>query len=322
MVTMTHFDVCNGDADGLCALHQLRLAFPRQSTLVTGIKRDIALVKRVHAQQGDSVTVLDISFDTNRTAIMDLLDKGVVIDYFDHRSYSTLPSHPGLRASIETDPGVCTAILVDRFLSGRYRLWAIVAAFGDNLLATACTLCNSFGLSHSQQIKLRECGFCINYASYGDTEDDLIIHPAAMYKQLQRYSDPLVFLANKPMFGQLRTTYAQAMAKANHCSPQVKSDAYRIFILPAAAWSRRIRGAYANKLASEMPTLAHAVLTPNTNGYTVSVRAAMRGQKTADRFCLMFASGGGRPSAGGIKHLASNDLNDFLEKFHIHFMAT
>ena len=66
---MTHFDVCNGDADGLCALHQLRLAFPKKSRLITSVKRDIALLHRVSAQSSDTVTVLDISFDVNRSDI-------------------------------------------------------------------------------------------------------------------------------------------------------------------------------------------------------------------------------------------------------------
>ena len=34
-----HFDVFNGDADGICALLQLRQTFP-DSKLVTGVKRD------------------------------------------------------------------------------------------------------------------------------------------------------------------------------------------------------------------------------------------------------------------------------------------
>ena len=41
---MSHWDVFNGDADGLCALQQLRLARPRESRLVTGLKREIALL--------------------------------------------------------------------------------------------------------------------------------------------------------------------------------------------------------------------------------------------------------------------------------------
>ena len=40
-----YYDVFNGDADGICALHQLRLAEPRPTAeLVTGVKRDIRLL--------------------------------------------------------------------------------------------------------------------------------------------------------------------------------------------------------------------------------------------------------------------------------------
>ena len=60
---MTHIDVFNGDADGICSLLQLRLDKPTKSMLVTGVKRDINLLKRVTAQAGDKVTVLDVSMD-------------------------------------------------------------------------------------------------------------------------------------------------------------------------------------------------------------------------------------------------------------------
>jgi len=33
-----YFDVFNGDADGICALHQLRLRHPARSTLITGAR--------------------------------------------------------------------------------------------------------------------------------------------------------------------------------------------------------------------------------------------------------------------------------------------
>lgn len=56
---MPHVDVFNGDADGICALHQLRLAEPRAATLVTGPKRDIALLRRAAQTVCTSVTVLD-----------------------------------------------------------------------------------------------------------------------------------------------------------------------------------------------------------------------------------------------------------------------
>ncbi len=54
-------DVFNGDADGICALIQLRLAKPVEAKLITGVKRDIQLLEQVMVQAHDSVTVLDIS---------------------------------------------------------------------------------------------------------------------------------------------------------------------------------------------------------------------------------------------------------------------
>ena len=53
---MRYFDVFNGDADGICALHQIRLAEPAESELVTGVKREIELLKRVRAGSGDCLS--------------------------------------------------------------------------------------------------------------------------------------------------------------------------------------------------------------------------------------------------------------------------
>ena len=56
---MNHSYVFNGDADGLCALQQLRLDGAPLGALITGVKRDIALLARVSgAAQGDRCTVL------------------------------------------------------------------------------------------------------------------------------------------------------------------------------------------------------------------------------------------------------------------------
>src|SRR3954470_9591181 len=62
---MKFYDIFNGDADGICALQQLRLEEPRMSVLVTGVKRDIGLLERVKAQAGDELTVLDIPMPNN-----------------------------------------------------------------------------------------------------------------------------------------------------------------------------------------------------------------------------------------------------------------
>ncbi|MGI9301396.1 MAG: acetyltransferase, partial [Gammaproteobacteria bacterium] len=164
---MKHFDVFNGDADGICALHQLRLAAPRDSELVTGVKRDIDLLKRVEAGEGDCVTVLDISLDKNREALERLLDRGANVLYFDHHFPGGVPEHANLDATIDTAAGVCTSLLVDDYLEGRYRAWAIAAAFGDNLDDVARDVANDAGLTTVRQTQLRELGIYINYNAYG-----------------------------------------------------------------------------------------------------------------------------------------------------------
>lgn len=99
---MAHFDVFNGDADGICSLHQLRLANPLHSTLVTGRKRENALLSRVTAGASDHVTVLDIALEANRAALEVLLAQGAAVEYFDHHMPGKIPAHAKLRAMIDT----------------------------------------------------------------------------------------------------------------------------------------------------------------------------------------------------------------------------
>lgn len=61
---MTHYDVFNGDADGILSLVQLRQVEPRESILVTGVKRDTDLLKKVPLDKVvKKITVLDISME-------------------------------------------------------------------------------------------------------------------------------------------------------------------------------------------------------------------------------------------------------------------
>ena len=85
-----YIDVFNGDADGLCSLVQLRRADPRTSELVTGVKRDINLLQRVNAKNGDHITVLDISFEKNSKDVQRLLTLGASLDYIDHHQTGVL----------------------------------------------------------------------------------------------------------------------------------------------------------------------------------------------------------------------------------------
>jgi hypothetical protein len=313
---MKQFDVFNGDADGLCSLHQLRLAAPRDAVLVTGAKRDIALLERVPADASDAVTVLDISIDVNRGALMNLLQRGVTIDYFDHHGSGQVPAHPGLQAHIDIAPDTCTGIIVDRYLGGRHRIWAAVAAFGDNIVPEARKLAASLGLSPDQTAMLQELGECLNYNGYGDSERDLIVHPAALYAVVRDYADPCTFIRRESLFEQLRAGRASDLALARQTQPVATLPGGTVFLLPDAGWSRRVRGTYGNVLANDDPQRAHAVLTPDlAGGYTVSVRAPLATRSGAHQLCSRYAGGGGRAAAAGIEHLRPEQLPLFLDAF-------
>ena len=309
------YDVFNGDADGLCALRQLRLAEPVETQLVTGLKRDLALLARVPAVAGDEVTVLDISLARNRDAVERILEAGARVTYFDHHDAGALPRHPAFKATIETSPGVCTAMLVDRHLRGRFRAWAVVGAFGDNLLASATALAATLGLDGGRIQRLRELGECLNYNAYGDTEADVLSPPAEVYRLLARYADPFVMLREEPLFARLSAERRADLAAVHDVRPMRSSPATAAWMLPDAAGSRRVSGTFANRLARLEPGKAHAVLTPAGGGFLVSVRCPQSAPMAASAFCARFDGGGGRALSGGIDRLPGAELDRFLADF-------
>jgi hypothetical protein len=312
---MKYYDVFNGDADGICALHQLRLDEPRDAVLVTGAKRDIKLLARVDAKAGDAVTVLDISMASNRPALIALLERGVAVQYFDHHFAGELPQHPNLAATIDTSPRVCTGIIVDRHLKGRQRIWAAVAAFGDDLEEPACALAVSLGLDASRVASLRELGEALAYNAYGDSEADLIVHPAALYRTVARYTDPLGLLRDEAVIARIGEVRREDLALARGLKSAHELACVSVYVLPDAAWSRRVRGAIGNELAQRRPDRAHAILTPDERGgYMVSVRAPRAKPVGADSLCRSFANGGGRAAAAGINHLPAADLPELVRR--------
>lgn len=313
---MARFDVFNGDADGLCALHQLRLAEPAEAELVTGVKRDIGLLARVPAGAGDRVTVLDVSLDRNRAALLGLLGRGASIQYFDHHYAGEIPRHPLLEAHIDTARGVCTSILVDRHLGGRYRAWAVTAAFGDNLDGAARELAAGLGLPPSALKRLRELGQGLNYNAYGETEADLVMPPAELYRTLARYADPLQFIDREPVCARLDAARRADLAAAMAVPARWSAGAAAMHVLPDAPWARRVGGSFANQLAAEAPGRAVAVLVPGSaGGYVVSVRSPASSARGADELCRGFPGGGGRRDAGGIDRLPEAELEDFRRRF-------
>jgi hypothetical protein len=312
---MTHYDVFNGDADGICALHQLRLAYPVDSRLITGVKRDITLLERVVAKPGDKITVLDISLDKNREALRDLLKSGAQVAYFDHHFSGEVPAHPGFEAHIDCAPDICTSLLVDRFLQGRHRAWAVVGAFGDNLYAAARRAAEPLHLSADQLDVLRSLGVCLNYNGYGETVADLHFPPDELYRLLHRHVDPFAFVAEEPAFHRLQQGYAEDLAKAEALAPEFATGHSALYFLPDEAWSRRVSGSFGNRLAQDWPNRAHAVLTRRSGGYTVSVRAPLAAPTGADELCRRFVSGGGRKAAAGVNCLPEAKVEEFVAQF-------
>lgn len=311
------FDVFNGDADGLCALQQFRLAHPGDSRLVTGVKRDIALLKQVDAAAGDQVNVFDISLDKNREALEALLAKGVQVSYYDHHFAGEIPEGEHFAAHIDTASDICTALIVDGVLQGRYRAWAVVGAFGDNFDAAARRAAAGLDLDDEQLGLLRELGIYLNYNGYGATVEDLHFPPAELSRRMAPYEDPLQFIEREAeVFETLRRGSQQDFARAEATAPALQTDTVAVYRFPAEPWARRVSGVFSNQLATAHPDRAHALLTElPQGGYVVSVRAPLNNKTGADDLCRQFPTGGGRKAAAGINELPAAMYEAFVTAF-------
>lgn len=314
---MKHYDVFNGDADGLCALQQLRLVEPvTDATLITGVKRDISLLQQVETAAGDRVTVLDISLDKNREDLLRLLNTGATVEYFDHHYAGDIPQHPRLTTHIDTSAETCTSLLVSDYLKGAHLAWAVTGAFGDNFHDAAKRAAMPLKLDASELDTLCELGTCLNYNGYGSDIDDLFFHPRELALAMRPYNNPFDFAANEPAYQKLREGYAEDMASAEELEPEIVQEGHALYIMPDAPWSRRSSGVYGNLLARRHPQRAHAILTALEDGtFRVSVRAPLSAKSGADELCRQFTTGGGRAAAAGINRLEAADYDRFIEYF-------
>jgi len=317
LFTMKYFDVFNGDADGICALHQLRLQEPRpDAELVTGVKRDIRLLQQLAGTRDAHITVLDISLDSNRDALLSLLENNCNFFYVDHHFAGTIPASENLAAHIDPRPDICTSLIVDRLLAGKYRAWAVAGAFGDNLHASARRAATTLSLDDQSISRLQELGELLNYNGYGLSVADLFFPPQELYRAVMPYPDPLDFWARSSALDKLRKGYRDDMALALQYEPVRITGAGRIYELPPEPWARRVSGVFSNLKAQEEPDLAHGLLTRNPGGtYRVNVRAPLHNKQGADSLCRLFATGGGREAAAGVNALPQDQLDLFFRKF-------
>lgn len=316
-------DIFNGDADGIAALHQLRLAEPRPSVLVSGVKRDIRLLDKVVAMadhRGARLTVLDISMATNNEPLLALLAEGCQVFYADHHHPGDIPEHGNLVSHIDPDPEICTGLIVNRLLGGKFPGWGVVAAFGDNLHDSAAQVGREAQFSEQEMAVLRELGELLNYNGYGKEVADLHFDPVALYTAVQPYEDPLQFYAQSDALATLRQGFHDDMIQARAVQPEAEQDHGRIYIFPCQSWARRTAGVFSNERAREQPDKAHALLVDDGQGnYVVSVRAPLARKKGAVELCQRFPSGGGRAAAAGINQLPAAMVDDFKSAFFAAF---
>jgi hypothetical protein len=317
---MTCYDVFNGDADGICALQQLRLQYPREALRVSGLKRDIGLLQRVDAGPGDEITVLDVSLDKNRSALESALAAGARVFYADHHFPGEIPDHEYLDCHIDVAADTCTSLIINGLLGGAQARWAVVGAFGDNFDQPATDLGRSTGLSSSDLNALQQLGICLNYNGYGFELEDLLFHPQALFERVHPYANPLDFIENENGYAELLAQYQDDMRRAQNAPAESVSSSTAVYLLPNERWARRIVGVMGNDLAKQYPDRAHALLVDMGDGHhRVSVRAPYNRKDGADDLCRQFPSGGGRKAAAGINALAQDSLARFMDKFNSQF---
>jgi len=322
---MANYDIFNGDADGICALHQLRLQSPKESTLITGLKRDINLLQQIEPKRGDHLTILDISLDKNRDGIARAIEVGSIIFYADHHfageqpldeQFPVITDKSQYQFLIDTTPDTCTSLIVNQHLKGAEQIWSVVGAYGDNFFESAQKAAEPLDLNLTQHQQLKELGTCLNYNGYGFTLDDLIYHPADLYQLIHPYRDPFGFIAEERAYQQLREAYHSDLQEAEKIQPTNVDEHTAIYILPNHKWARRVSGIFGNRLAQGNPSRAHAVLIDMDDGfYRVSVRAPLVTKTGADELCRQFKTGGGRQAAAGINKLPQYELEKFTRLF-------
>jgi hypothetical protein len=316
---MAHLDLFNGDADGICALQQLRLASPADSELVTGLKRDINLFSRIAPAPGDQVTALDISFDKNREGVVAALQAGAKVFYVDHHFAGEVIQSEALETHIHTDADICTSLIVNALLDDRYFAWAITGAYGDNLYDSAEKLAQRHGVDAVTRQALKHLGTLLNYNGYGFSLDDLIFHPAELFQKLRPFENPLDFVSTDA-FRRLDAGYQQDNAQTESLRPHREQSNGAVFLLPNEPWARRVNGDFSNSLARDNPQRAHAVLVDcGVDCFRVSVRAPLSNKSGADELCRQFEGGGGRKAAAGINELPESQLARFCELFFSSF---
>jgi hypothetical protein len=312
-------DVFNGDADGLLARHQYRLAHPINSVrLISGVKRDVKLLSQLSGISNAGVTVFDISLDSNAPHLEPIVaDVSNRVLWFDHHRRGQIQDGERLETHIDLSPKTCTSLIVSHYLGGAHLPWAIAGAYGDNLSDVALPLGLESGLDEDECSSLRVLGEGLNYNGYGESREDLAVWPVDLALELDAYDCPFDFLARSPSMSKIleqKVADEKVMGEVEILHLSTSGEAV---LLPRGGASRRMSGIFSNEKVYAEPDLAHATLThlEDGSGYRISIRAPKSRPHGADVLASQFETGGGRAAAGGVNRLPSGKLSEFFEAF-------
>ncbi|HYA66302.1 MAG TPA: DHHA1 domain-containing protein, partial [Burkholderiaceae bacterium] len=147
-------------------------------------------------------------------------------------------------------------------------------------------------------------------------EADLLIHPRELYRIVHRYVDPFALYESESVVRALVDGMREDLQAAQQIAPIYEDAHCRLLRLPNAAWSRRVIGTLANRLARGDAQRTCAIAKDTDDG---SLRLSLRVARAivpepgddADALCRPFG-GGGRAGAAGIDRLPIERLDEFL----------
>jgi hypothetical protein len=158
------FDVCVGDADGLCSVLQWRLHVPKATQILAVPRCSVEAMRYFQFCPGDEVLVCNLSMKARPFRAPLASAPGATVEYLDCRAQGTRPLHGNAVGSPSTR--ACTSLLVDHLLRGKFRGWALVGAYGSQLKHWADRQATKLGLAEVQRGRLQRLGEVITYNAF------------------------------------------------------------------------------------------------------------------------------------------------------------
>ncbi len=267
------FDICAGDADALCAVLQWRLHEPKVAQMVSGPLCVTDSLGNFPVFPGDELLVCNVPIQVSRTPVTQTPARHATVQYLDCRGPASLLWHLQAKGTIPTSAKVCSSLLVNHLLQGKFRGWALVGAYGSAVQFDSEAQALAPGCSAGERKRLQQLGEAISYNAGVLHPRYVYMEPAHLYAQLARYDDPLDFLQAEPVAAELDGVFQSDLQKALAWKPYWKDAHATVYVLPDEGWAYRVARQLKSRLAVLNPGRAIAVLSPAGSG---SVRVAVQ----------------------------------------------